>query len=95
MNIPYELFQTIQGFLQSAYMRLSVMCLKTEWLFHIHFLFYYTIQESSLDIHRISHFITATRAGTNLMEVYLVLDTPGTQREGVNLCVHSLLLFQF
>ena len=27
------------------------MCLKTEWLFYLHFLFYYTIQESSLDIH--------------------------------------------
>ena len=29
------------------------MCLKTEWLLHIHFLFHYTIQESSLDIHMV------------------------------------------
>ena len=37
--------------LQSAHMRLPVMCLKTEWLFYIHFLFHCTIQEGSLDIH--------------------------------------------
>ena len=32
-------------------MRLPVMCLETEWLLYIQFLFHYTIQESSLDIH--------------------------------------------
>ena len=45
------MFQSIQGLLQFAHMGLHVMCLESQWLFHVHFILDYTIQEICLDIH--------------------------------------------